>query len=301
MPNIMDMLRTDPDLNMAALKFGAGLMQPGASGTDIFGKALSGSVDFLQKARGERGARTQQKEMHEQDIGLRKQQFGIQEAGAERRHQETMMRLQKSYEAALRATDAGEARSIDKALQLGNDFAEQEIQLGMNNPRFATPRGRDIYRKSKQNEILSMFGHPVKNFLPYGPEDVAGLANLAGTNRQAFLLAQEEHTRAFGPRFKLDVQKALVDKAKQKPAAPGGAPSGPVQPSVEREIPFADRQNTILKRVEQLRSLAALPNTPPADKNAALMKAQELENSLKLQRTMRGQYSVQPSAIQSQP
>ena len=252
-------LAADPNLNMAALALGAGLMQPVQAGSTpgaVMSNALLNSVNFLQKQRNFQAQQEQQKQLEQEktqavnrasEMNLEAQslrtaqqqsQFEQEYAQRQRQHEETMTRLQSQFDLLKSQAAAGKLRDQTNVAKLGLDFADSFIE---NNPdkfvgadgKTPDPRAIQAFRTLQQNRMLQTFGIEPTTFIPYGPNDVQAVAALAQTDPQRFQLLLGDRALVYGPKYVDEVHQAVLKGpiAVPKPAAAQTAPATAAAPA----------------------------------------------------------------------
>lgn len=261
--NINAPMAADPNLNLAGLLLGAGMLQPTQPGSTpgaVFGNALTNSLGFLVKQRGEQAKLAQEKGLKEQEIGAYNLRTGKEVTGIEaksaqdqrqfelateqrrQQHEETMVRLDKQYQLALGAQKGDKLRDKANVGKLGLDFASTYIE--QNPEQFAgpdkkTPDARAIqaFRTLQQNRMLRTFGHEPQDYLPYGPQDVQDLAGLALTNPQRYQLLLGDRALIFGDKYVQEVNEAVMKGPTASAKAAPGTKTEPATTGVRQSEP----------------------------------------------------------------
>ncbi len=242
----------DPNLNMAGLLLGAGLLQPvqpGQTPAGTFGQALTGSLGYLSRQRAEEAklkqtaaiegakvaATREGTEAQREIAGVRgaqdQQQF---EAGLEARaqqHAETMARLDKQYQLAVNAQKGDKLRDKANVGKLGLDFADTFVDQNPDaflgpDKKTLDPRAVQAFRTLQQNRMLRTFGHEPQDYMPYGPQDVQDVAGLALTNPQRYQLILGDRALIYGPKYVQEVNDAVLKGPTAQPTALGEKPVG---------------------------------------------------------------------------
>src|SRR3990172_7115725 len=234
--NINAPMVADPNLNMAGLLFGAGLLQPvqpGQTSAGAFGQALAGSAAYLSKQRGEEAKLKQTADIEKAKISAtregteaQREIAGIQgardqqqfEAGMETRaqqHAETMARLDKQYQLAVNAQKGDKLRDKANTGKIGLDFADAFIEQNPDSfvgpdKKTLDPRAVQAFRMLQQNRMLKNFGHEPQEYMPYGPQDVQDLAALALANPQRYQLILGDRALIYGPKYVQEVNDAVM-------------------------------------------------------------------------------------------
>lgn len=221
--------KADPNLNLAGLLLGAGLLQPvqpGQTAAGTAGQALVGSLDFLSKQRAAQAKMTQERDIEAAKVGAYKEktqaeleqgrtQFTARESAEQRRHEEVMSRLNQQYQLALSAKEGDKLRDRGNIAKMGYDSADAFVEAYPDNflgadGKNVDRRKVDIFRTIQSNRMLRQFGHNPQDYLPYGNDDVNAMAQLARSNPSLYQVRIGDLAQAFGPKFQNDVANAVL-------------------------------------------------------------------------------------------
>jgi len=252
MPNFLDNLnqlgatinaplQADPNLNMAALLMGAGLMQPiqpGQTPAGAFGQSLASSAQFLNKQRGEQAKLAQEKELKEREVGAYEgrtaagvaseqarsaqdeRQFQASRQESAQQHRERIQKAQSQIDLLLSQRGLEESKllfEVDKNVE-----ESQAAQLELDPSRYAkrTPDGAPIKNSFDKelydydlvlakNRTRAAAGKPITQYKPYSPDKVRQRAREAAQNPNLYLRIIQDDVLVFGPKFKAEVEDAI--------------------------------------------------------------------------------------------
>jgi len=239
--NINAPMAADPNLNLAGLLLGAGMLQPTQPGSTpgaVFGNALTNSLGFLTKQRGEQAKLAQEANIAKEKIGVEKgqtaayleaagirgtqdqRQFEMATEQRRQQHEETLaahreriaaltankemdrtklqLELDKNVDAAYASMIEANPASFAKRDASGNAIKDSFDREGF---EFMKTRDKNMARRSA--------GLPIMSHAPYGSDIVDRTVKMAVQNPNAYFQYMQEAVNVYGEKFQEDVAEAI--------------------------------------------------------------------------------------------